>query len=62
MSATPIAAEFKPSILEGVKEIIAEWNDMDIVTVKLEQTNKPYVMAANIINSYKRRLHYCRWD
>lgn len=54
MSATPIAAEFKPSILEGVKEIIAEWNDMDIVTVKLEQTNKPYVMAANIINSYKK--------
>ncbi len=26
MSATPIAAEFKPSILEGVKEIIAELN------------------------------------
>lgn len=54
MSATPISSEFKPSLLEGVNEIEAQWNEIDTLTVNLQRTNKPYVKAANIINAYKK--------
>lgn len=55
LSATPIEAEFKPSVLEGVKEYRADWgNDLDRLFVKLEQTNKPYLKAAHIIEAYKK--------
>ncbi len=54
MSATPISSEFKPSLLEGVDEIEAQWNEIDTLTVNLQRTNKPYVKAANIINAYKK--------
>ncbi|WP_243350066.1 hypothetical protein [Parabacteroides sp. FAFU027] len=54
MSATPICAEFKPSVLEDIPEIIAEWESTVTLKVRLEQTNKPYVKAANIINTYKK--------
>ena len=54
LSATPIDADFKPSILEGVEEIRAEWNETDTLFVKLEQTNKPYLKAAHIIEAYKK--------
>lgn len=54
MSATPISPEFTPSILKDVELIEAEWNDTDLLTVKLDQTNKPYAIAANYINAYKK--------
>ena len=53
MSATPISPDFTPSVLDGVEQIDAVWENTDTLIVKLEQTNNPYVKAANIINSYK---------
>ena len=55
MSATPILPDFKPDCLTDVKEIQADWGELDRMKVELRQTNKPYTMAANIINEY--RLH-----
>lgn len=54
MSATPISPDFTPSVLDGIEQIDAVWENTDTLVVKLEQTNNPYVKAANIINSYKR--------
>lgn len=54
MSATPISPEFTPSVLSDIELVEAKWNETDLLTVKLDQTNKPYVMAANYINSFKR--------
>ena len=54
MSATPISPEFTPKALEGIEEIRAEWNETDNLKVILERTNKPYLKAANIINTYKK--------
>ena len=55
MSATPISPEFTPSVLEGTDVIEANWiNGTDTMMVKPMQTNKPYVMAANIIKAYKK--------
>ena len=55
MSATPISPEFTPSALEGTDVIEANWiNGTDTMMVKPMQTNKPYVMAANIIKAYKK--------
>ena len=54
MSATPISAEFTPSILSGIEQIDAEWKEVDTLQVKLEQTNKPYMKAANYIKAFKR--------
>ncbi len=55
MSATPILPDFKPSCLADVREVQAEWaeNELEKLTVELQQTNKPYSLAANIINAYK---------
>lgn len=55
MSATPIQPLFKPSCLEDVKDVFAEWPNKEELKlkVKLLQTNKPYTYAANIINRYK---------
>ena len=55
MSATPILPSFKPDCLKDVKEIQADWGELDRMKVELRQTNKPYTMAANIINEY--RIH-----
>lgn len=57
MSATPILPSFKPNCLADVKEKQAVWDKkyVDTLKVELRQTNKPYTMAANIINDY--RLH-----
>ncbi len=52
MSATPIQPSFKPSCLEDVEYVEAEWQNKEKMKVKLLQTNKPYTMAANIINKY----------
>ena len=54
LSATPISPDFTPSVLDGIEQIDAVWENTDTLIVKLEQTNNPYVKAANIINSYKR--------
>lgn len=53
MSATPILPDFKPDCLKDVKEIQADWGELDRMKVELKQTNKPYTMAANIINEYR---------
>lgn len=53
LSATPISPDFTPSPLDGVEQIDAVWENTDTLFVKLEQTNNPYVRAANIINCYK---------
>ena len=54
MSATPILPSFKPQCLEDIDEIQAEWGKLEKLKVELQQTNKPYTLAANIINAYKR--------
>lgn len=54
MSATPISADFTPTVLNDVELIDAQWDNIDIMNVSLEKTNKPYIKAANIINEYKR--------
>ena len=55
MSATPILPSFKPHCLEDVREVQADWGKNETkLHVELQQTNKPYLLAANIINAYKR--------
>lgn len=54
MSATPILPSFKPNCLENVREVQADWQKLEKLHVELQQTNKPYLLAANIINAYKR--------
>ena len=53
MSATPIMPDFKPSLLDDVEEIMAEWDNVEKITVNLQYSNKPFLTAANIINRYK---------
>ena len=53
MSATPIMPDFKPSLLDDVEEVMAEWDNVDKITVNLQYSNKPFLTAANIINRYK---------
>ena len=53
MSATPIMPDFKPSILDDVEEVMAEWDNVEKITVNLQYSNKPFLTAANIINRYK---------
>ena len=53
MSATPIMPDFKPSILDHVEEVMAEWDNVEKITVNLQYSNKPFLTAANIINRYK---------
>ena len=54
MSATPILPSFKPNCLDNVREVQANWQELKKLHVELQQTNKPYLLAANIINAYKR--------
>lgn len=54
MSATPILPSFKPNCLKSVNEIQAVWPKVEKLYVELQQTNKPYLLAANIINAYKK--------
>lgn len=53
MSATPIMPDFKPSLLNDVEEVMAEWDNVEKITVNLQYSNKPFLTAANIINRYK---------
>jgi hypothetical protein len=55
MSATKILPSFKPNCLEYVREVQADWGEnKSELKVQLQQTNKPYLLTANIINKYKR--------
>lgn len=54
MSATPISAEFTPSMLNNAELVEAKWDEVDTLIVKLDQTNHPYMKAANYINAYKK--------
>lgn len=54
MSATPITPDFVPDCLKDVPVVEADWGkNTDTLKVELLRTNKPYTMAANIINKYK---------
>lgn len=53
MSATPIEADLKPNVLDGVEEYVADWKEPLSICVLPYQTNKPYQFAANIIDKYK---------
>lgn len=53
MSATPINPDFKPSALDGIEEVVAEWNETDTLRVVLDETKYPFQKAANIINAFK---------
>lgn len=59
MSATPITPDFVPDCLKDVPVIEADWGkNTDTLKVELLRTNKPYTMAANIINKYKLDGYY----
>ena len=59
MSATPISPDFVPDCLKDVPVKEAVWgHNTETLKVKLLRTNKPYTMAANIINEYKNNGYY----
>ena len=59
MSATPITPDFVPDCLKDVTVNEADWGeDPAKLKVELLRTNKPYTMAANIINKYKLDGYY----
>lgn len=59
MSATPITPDFVPDCLKDVPVVEADWGkNTDTLKVDLLRTNKPYTMAANIINKYKLDGYY----
>lgn len=53
MSATPIMPDFKPALLDDVEEVMAEWDNVEKITVNLQYSNKPFLTAANIIKRYQ---------
>lgn len=55
MSATPIDTAFKPNILQEVKEYVADWEKTEPLMIMPHKTNKPYMLAANIIATYQRQ-------
>ena len=55
MSATPVSMTFKPKALDEVKEYIADWKAIEPLMIVPYQTNKPYQLAANIIETYQRQ-------
>ena len=59
MSATPITPDFVPDCLKNVPVKEAVWgHNTETLKVELLRTNKPYTMAANIINKYKLDGYY----
>lgn len=59
MSATPITPDFVPDCLKDVPVVEADWGrNTDTLKVELLRTNKPYTMAANIINKYKNDRYF----
>ena len=55
MSATPIAMDFKPDALKDVEEYIADWEHIEPLMILPYQTNKPYWLAAKLIETYRRQ-------
>lgn len=55
MSATPIDAAFKPNVLQDVEEYVADWEKTEPLMIVPYKTNKPYMLAANIIATYQRQ-------
>ncbi|MCD7933588.1 MAG: hypothetical protein LUH15_20845 [Tannerellaceae bacterium] len=53
LSATGIPADFKPDVLFGVTEYITLWKEKEKITVLPFKTNKPYMIAAQIIKAYQ---------
>ncbi|MFG5859530.1 hypothetical protein LDB17_15160 [Dysgonomonas sp. Shenzhen-Wh21] len=54
MSATPILPDFKPDVLDGIQEYVADWKHTEKLKVLPYKTNKPYNAIANIIRKYKQ--------
>lgn len=54
MTATPLANEFKPLVLEGITEYIADWKEKPCIKIQLAKTNKVFVFMANVIKDYQR--------
>lgn len=52
MSATPIEADFCPSVLEDLDEAVIDWSSTRVKPIR-RKTTKPYAYAANIIRAYK---------
>lgn len=52
MSATPIQPDFKPDCMADIDEIRAEWDNEENLNVYLVPSDKPYKLAANVINRY----------
>lgn len=62
MSATPIAMDFKPDALKDVQEYIADWGHIEPLMVLPYQTNKPYMLAAKLIETYQRQGYIKRGE
>ena len=54
MSATPLSDEFKPMVLEGITEYIADWKEKPRIKIQLAKTNKVFAFMANVIKNYQR--------
>lgn len=52
MSATPIQPDFRPDCLADVDEVKIEWDNKEKLRVYLVPSDKPYKLAANVINRY----------
>ena len=55
ISATPIPEVLKPTIFNGIPEHIADWNEVDDITVYPYHTDKPYMIAAQFIKVYQTK-------
>lgn len=53
MSATPIPKKYQPDELKEVVYYEADWKESETIQVLPCQTDKPYMIAANIIKAYK---------
>ena len=55
ISATPIPEVLKPTIFNGIPEHIADWNEVDDITIYPYHTDKPYMIAAQFIKVYQTK-------
>lgn len=58
MSATPLSADFVPSILSGIRTVEAEWEKLDTVKVDLVESADPCAQAARIILQCRKNGYY----
>lgn len=45
----------KPTIFNGIPEHIADWNEVDDITIYPYHTDKPYMIAAQFIKVYQTK-------